>query len=220
MPWKHVSLAACLGQVSLSLFLWSTGHRGSRDTWQHRSSPLRKAEPRAVEHVAASELPSQEGRAWSPGTRGSAGAHLSKEARSRATKHVAAPELTSARRRGSELRNTWRRRSSPQQGGEVWGHGTHGGSGAHFYREVWFEATTYVAARGYASCSLSWLRACMWGYPVFRVPTVLIEWWCGLCVYQENWHKWVVVQWRKVTWHEVIFLNFYNYFFMEKDDVV
>jgi hypothetical protein len=117
--------------------------------------PLRKAEPRAMEHVTASELPSQERRAWSPGTRGSAGAHLSKEARSRATKHVAAPELTSARRRGSELRNTWWRRSSPQQGGEVWGHGTHGGSGAHFYREVWFEATTYVAARGYASCSLS-----------------------------------------------------------------
>jgi hypothetical protein len=35
-----------------------------------------------VGHVAAPELPSREGRALSRGTRGSAGAHLSKEARS------------------------------------------------------------------------------------------------------------------------------------------
>jgi hypothetical protein len=63
--------------------------------WQHRSSPLRKAEPGAVGHVAAPELPSQEGRARSQGTRGSARAHLSTEVRSGAAGHVAAPELTS-----------------------------------------------------------------------------------------------------------------------------
>jgi hypothetical protein len=49
-------------------------------------------------HVTAPELPSQEGRAPSPGTRGSVGAHLSKEARSEAVGHMAAPELTTARR--------------------------------------------------------------------------------------------------------------------------
>jgi hypothetical protein len=124
-------------------------------TWQHRSSPLRKVEPRAVGHVAAPELPSQEGRARSPGTRGSVGAHLSKEARSGAAGHVAAPELTSPRMRGSALRDTWRRRSSPQQGGEVWGHGTRGGSRAHFCWEAWSEATTYMAARGCTLCTLS-----------------------------------------------------------------
>jgi hypothetical protein len=70
------------------------------DTWQHRSSHLRKAEPRAMEHVAAPELFSEEGRAPSRGTRDttvaplsgrqssepwdsdSAGAHLSKKVRS------------------------------------------------------------------------------------------------------------------------------------------
>jgi hypothetical protein len=94
--------------------MWFTARRGLWDTWQHRSSPLRKAEPRAVGHVAAPELLSQEGRAQSCGTRGStgahlikeartgaegtrdsAGAHLSKEARYGAVKHMVAPELPS-----------------------------------------------------------------------------------------------------------------------------
>jgi hypothetical protein len=75
--------------------------------WQHRSSPLRKAKPRAVGHVAAPELPSQEGRARSHGTHGSIGAHLIKEARTGAEGHVAAPEPTSARRRGPGLQDTW-----------------------------------------------------------------------------------------------------------------
>jgi hypothetical protein len=69
--------------------------------------------------------------------------------------HVAAPELTSSKRQGPELRDTWQHRRSPQQGGEVRGRGTRGGAGAHLYREVWSEATAYVAARGYTSCSLS-----------------------------------------------------------------
>jgi hypothetical protein len=55
---KHVSLAACLGQLSLSLFRWSTTRRGLWDTRQHQSSPLKKIDPRAVGHVAASELTS------------------------------------------------------------------------------------------------------------------------------------------------------------------
>jgi hypothetical protein len=32
VPWKHASLVACLGQLSLSLFLWSTARRGPWDT--------------------------------------------------------------------------------------------------------------------------------------------------------------------------------------------
>jgi hypothetical protein len=59
--------------------------------------------------VTAPELPSQEGRARSRGTRGSTGAHLVKQARSRADGHVAASELTSARRRGLEPWDTWQR---------------------------------------------------------------------------------------------------------------
>jgi hypothetical protein len=54
--------------------------------------------PGAVGHVAAPELPSQEGRVQSHGTHGSTKAHLSKEVRYRTVGHVAAPELTSARR--------------------------------------------------------------------------------------------------------------------------
>jgi hypothetical protein len=67
--------------------------------------PVVHSPPGAVEHMAAPELPSQKGRARSPGTHGSAGAHLSKEAKSGATGHMAASKLTSSRRRGPELRN-------------------------------------------------------------------------------------------------------------------
>jgi hypothetical protein len=66
-----------------------------------------------VGHVAAPELPSQEGRALSHETRGGVGAHLSKEVRPGAAGHVAAPELNSARRRGPALRDTWQHQSSP-----------------------------------------------------------------------------------------------------------
>jgi hypothetical protein len=52
----------------------------------------------AVEHVAAPEVPSQEGRARSHETRGSDRAHLKKETRSGVVGHMAASELTSARR--------------------------------------------------------------------------------------------------------------------------
>jgi hypothetical protein len=137
-----------------SLFLWSTTRRGPGpwDTWQHWSSPLRKAELGAGGHVAAPELPSQEGRARSHGTRGSTGSHLSG-------------------RQSPDLRDMWQRQSSPQHGGEVRGRGTRGGAGAHLCREVWSEATAYVTAHGCTSYSLSCLRACMRGYPVFRVPT-------------------------------------------------
>jgi hypothetical protein len=117
--------------------------------------PMVHSLPGAVEHVAAPELPSQEGRARSHETRGSDGAHLKKETRSGVVGHMAASELTSARRRGSELRNMWRRRSSPQQVEEVRGRGTCDGSGAHLCREVWSEATAYVTARGCTPYSLS-----------------------------------------------------------------
>jgi hypothetical protein len=107
------------------------------DTWQRRS------------------LPQQRGEVRGRGTRGSARAYLSKEARSGTVGHMAAPELTSVRRRGSELRDTWWHQSSPQQGCEVRGRGTRGGSGAHACRAVWSEATTYVAARRCIPCFLS-----------------------------------------------------------------
>jgi hypothetical protein len=79
---------------------------GSWSTWQYRSSPIGEARPgpcgsvvahlgtetrfRAEEHVAASELSSQEGRARSHVTRGSVGAHLGREVRSGAEERVAA----------------------------------------------------------------------------------------------------------------------------------
>jgi hypothetical protein len=159
----------------------------TRFLWQHRSSPLGEARPgprgsagahlgrevrsRAGEHMAAPELSSQGGRARSHGTCGSTGAHLGREARSRAEERVMAPELNSARRRGTGPRATWEHRSSPQQGGEVRGHGTRGGSRAHLCTEVWSVSTACVAAHGCTSYSLSKLRACMQGYPIFKVPT-------------------------------------------------
>jgi hypothetical protein len=44
------------------------------------------------------------------------------------------------------LRDTWQRRSSPQQGGEVRGCGIFGGAGAHLYREVRSGAEGHIAA--------------------------------------------------------------------------
>jgi hypothetical protein len=117
--------------------------------------PIVHSPPGAMGHVASSELPSQEVRALSRGTRGSTGAHLSKEKRFGAIGHMAASKLTLARRQGSELRDTWRHQSSPQQGGEVRGRETRGGSRAHLCREVWSKATSYVTVRGCTPCSLS-----------------------------------------------------------------
>jgi hypothetical protein len=76
------------------------------------------------------------------------------EVERKAMGHVVALELTSAGRRGSETRNTWRHRSSPQQGGEVQGRGTRGSARAHLGREVRFRATRYVVVHGCTSCSL------------------------------------------------------------------
>jgi hypothetical protein len=93
--------------------------------WQHRSSPLGEARL---------------------GPRGRAGAHLGREARSGAEEHMTAPEPTSAGRRGPELRNMWRRRSSTQQGDEARGHGPRGSTGVHLSKEVRSGATGHVAA--------------------------------------------------------------------------
>jgi hypothetical protein len=105
--------------------------------------------------MAAPELSSRGGRAQSHGTRGSGRAHLGREARSGAEERMAAPELNLARRQDPGPRATWEHWSSPQQGGEVRDRGTCGGSRAHLCREVWSEATTYVAARGCTPYSLS-----------------------------------------------------------------
>jgi hypothetical protein len=147
---------SCLPMVAKPFFI-PIVHSPSEavDTWQHQSSPLRNAEPQTMGHVAAPELPSQEGRARSHGTHGGTGAHFGKEARSGATVHVVALEPTYVGRRGPELRDTWQRQRSPQQRGKVRGHGTCGGTRAHLCREVWSKAPTYVAARGCIHCSLS-----------------------------------------------------------------
>jgi hypothetical protein len=104
---------------------------GVWDTWQHQSSPLRKAEPRVVGQEAAPDLPSQEGRAWSHRTRGSTGAHIIKEARSRAEGHVAALKLTSTRRHGPGPRDTWWRQSPPLQEGVVRSYSLRGSAWMH-----------------------------------------------------------------------------------------
>jgi hypothetical protein len=68
------------------------------------------------------------------------------EVEPRAMGHVAAPEPISTGKRGLELRNTWQHRSSTQQGGEAWGHMTHGSTGAHLSKEVRSGATGHMAA--------------------------------------------------------------------------
>jgi hypothetical protein len=69
-----------------------------------------------------------------------------REAESGAMEHVKAPEPTSAGKRGPELRDTWQRRSSPQQGDEVQSRGTHGSDGADLDKEARFSAVRHVPA--------------------------------------------------------------------------
>jgi hypothetical protein len=87
--------------------------------------PVVHSPPGAMGHVAAPELPSQEGRALSRETRGSTGAPLSgrqilepwdawqhrssplRKAEPGAEGHMAASELTLSSRQGLELRDMW-----------------------------------------------------------------------------------------------------------------
>jgi hypothetical protein len=99
-----------------------------------------------VGYVAASELSSQGGRARSHGTRGSARAHLDREARSRAEEYVAAPEFNSVRRRGPGPWDTWQHWNPPQQECEVRGYRTRGSTRAHLGREVRSRAEEHMVA--------------------------------------------------------------------------
>jgi hypothetical protein len=126
--WKHACLAAQAGVLGFSLCLRPAAQREPPDTWQRWSpSPLG-------------------GEVRSHMTRGSVGAHLSREARSGAVGHVAAPEPTSAERRGLEPEDTWQHRSPPQLGGEVQCCWTRGSAGAHLNWEVSSGAVGHVAA--------------------------------------------------------------------------
>jgi hypothetical protein len=69
--------------------------------------------------------------------------------------------------------DTWWTRSCPGLGSGSRSRRTRGDAEAHLSREAGPGATACVAARGYTPCSLPWLRACMRGYSVFRVPTAL-----------------------------------------------
>jgi hypothetical protein len=97
----------------------------------------------AVGYVAAPEPSSREGEAGAMWQRRSSPLG---EAEPRAMGHVAALESTSTGRRGPELRNTWQRRSSTQQGGETQGHEPCDNTGAHLSKEVRFGAAGHVAA--------------------------------------------------------------------------
>jgi hypothetical protein len=146
VPWKHVSLATCLGQLSLSLFMWFTARRGLWDTRQQRSSPQQGGEgPKPLDTWQHRSSPQHGGKIWSRGIRGSTRAHLSKEVRSGAKGHMVAPEFTSTRRRDLGSWDTWQHRSSPHQLGEVWSWGTRDSTGAHLVKEVRSGAEGHVA---------------------------------------------------------------------------
>jgi hypothetical protein len=99
--WEHACLAAQIRLLGFSLCLRPAAHKEPLDTWQRRSPPLLGGNVRSHR------------------TRGSAGAHLSREARSGVIGHMAVLEPTSAERRGLEPQETWQCRSSPQLGGDV-----------------------------------------------------------------------------------------------------
>jgi hypothetical protein len=59
VPWKHVSLAACLVQLNLSLFMWPTESNETRESTGALLSG--KAGSGAIRHVAAPEPTSNVG---------------------------------------------------------------------------------------------------------------------------------------------------------------
>jgi hypothetical protein len=63
-----------------------------------------------------------------------------------AVRHVTVPEPTSTGRWGPEPYVTWHHQSSPQLGGEVQSHRTHGNIGAHLSREVRYRGIGNVVA--------------------------------------------------------------------------
>jgi hypothetical protein len=129
-PWKHASvhweyacLAAQTALLGFSLYLKSVAHKEPWETWQRRS-------------------PSQSGgEVRSHRTRGSAGAHLSREASFGAIGHVAAPEPTSVGRWGPEPYDTWQHRSPPQPS-----HRTRDSVGAHLSWEAKSGAIWHMTA--------------------------------------------------------------------------
>jgi hypothetical protein len=123
--------------------------------------------------------------------------------------HVAVPELTLSGRQDSNLRDTWQCRSSPQQGGEVRSHGTHGSARAHLNKKVRSDAVGHIAALKHTSvgsCGINLQLACqrvdaqpapylgliayMRGYSVFRVSTSNKDeeiFWGGECRTSWRW---------------------------------
>jgi hypothetical protein len=122
IPMVHSPLGA-VGYVAEPELSSRGGEAGA--TWQHRSPPQQGDEVWSREHVAAPELSSRGCRARSHGTRCSAGAHLSRKARSGAEEHVAALELNSAIRQGP-------------------GHGRRGSAGAYLGRKARSGAVGHV----------------------------------------------------------------------------
>jgi hypothetical protein len=55
VPWKHASLAACLRQINLSLFLWSTARRGHGTRVSTGAHLSKEARSEAMGHVVAPE---------------------------------------------------------------------------------------------------------------------------------------------------------------------
>jgi hypothetical protein len=144
--------------------------------------PVVHSPPGAVGHVAASELPSQEGRVPSRGTRGSTGAHLSKEVRFRAAGHVTAPELTSAESvRSGAVRHRGCAGAHLSREARSGATGYHGSTGAHLSREGRSGAVGHLAAPESTStgrCSLklhlTWQRV-----DAGHAPCLYLELVCG-----------------------------------------
>jgi hypothetical protein len=123
------------------------------------------------------------------GTHDGSGTVLSQEARAGATRLMATPELPYARRHELVPWAVWHHPICLEPGLRSWGHGTHGGTWAILSQEAGAGGTRGVAALelpvpggitrchghvGACECTSypsSWLRACMWGYPICRVST-------------------------------------------------
>jgi hypothetical protein len=59
--------------------------------------------------------------------------------------------------------------------GKIQSHGPCGSTRAHLSKVAWSGVVGHVAAHGRTPCLLSYLEACMRGYPIYRVLTTALR---------------------------------------------
>jgi hypothetical protein len=123
-------------------------------------------------HVLAPEPTSEAGAVWSRWTHVSVGPLLSGEAGLSAEGRMAATDPSWMMRQGPEPLGMWQRQNPPKRRGGVWSLGHMAVPEPSLRREEGSCATVARGSEWTHTLPLSCPKACMQGYPVYRISTV------------------------------------------------